>query len=98
MKRIRKITDLSVFFLTYQDYIKGVCINKLMNILNHFYQSLNAFQARIQCKALPLGMVQKMKKIRDNKGVFVAVLTDPSDAFDCILHGFTHSFRMHPFL
>ena len=28
-----------------------------------------------------------MKKIRDNKGVFAAVLTDLSKAFDCIHHG-----------
>ena len=31
--------------------------------------------------------VEKMKKIRDNKGVFAAVLTDLSKAFDCISHG-----------
>ena len=34
-----------------------------------------------------LMLVEKMKKIRDNKGVFVGVLTDLSDAFDCIPHG-----------
>ena len=34
-----------------------------------------------------LMMVEKMKKIRDNKGVFAAVLTDLSKAFDCIPHG-----------
>ena len=33
-------------------------------------------------------MIEKMKKIRDNKGVFAAaVLTDLSKAFDCIPHG-----------
>ena len=36
-KRIRIATDLSVFCLIYQNYMKGVCINKSMNILNHFY-------------------------------------------------------------
>ena len=42
MKRIRMTTDLSVFYLIYQNYMKGVCINKSMNILNQFYQNFNA--------------------------------------------------------
>ena len=31
-------------------------------------------------------MVEKMKKIRENKGVFAAVLADLSKAFNCIPH------------
>ena len=31
-------------------------------------------------------MIEKIRKNRDSKGVFVAVLTDLSKAFDCILH------------
>ena len=31
-------------------------------------------------------MVEKMKKIRDNKGIFAEVLTDLSEGFDCIPH------------
>ena len=31
-------------------------------------------------------MVEKMKKIRDNKGIFAEVLTDLSEDFDCIPH------------
>ena len=31
-------------------------------------------------------MIEKMGKIRDSKGVFAAVLTDLSKAFDCISH------------
>ena len=42
IKRIRITTDLSVFYLICQNYMKGVCINKSMNILNHFYESFNA--------------------------------------------------------
>ena len=34
-----------------------------------------------------LVMVEKMKKTRDKKGVFAAVLADLSKAFDCIPHG-----------
>ena len=33
-----------------------------------------------------LVMIEKRRKIRDNKEVFAAVLTDLSKAFDCISH------------
>ena len=33
-----------------------------------------------------LGMMKKVKIIRDKKGIFAAVLTDLSEAFDYILH------------
>ena len=42
IKRIKITTDLSEFCLIYQNYMKGVCINKSMNIMNHFYQIFNA--------------------------------------------------------
>ena len=66
--------------------MKGVCINKSMNILDHFYQSFNAVSDKDSVLCI-LVMVEKMKKIRDNKGVFAAVLIDLSKAFDCIPHG-----------
>ena len=33
-----------------------------------------------------LAMIEKLRKITDKKGIFVAVLTDLSKAFDCIPH------------
>ena len=66
--------------------MKGVCINKSMNILDDFYQSFNAVSDKDSVLCI-LVMVEKMKKIRDNKGVFAAVLIDLSKAFDCIPHG-----------
>ena len=42
------------------------------------------FQTRIQCTTLPFSDGRKNEKIRDNKGVFTAVLTDFFKAFDCI--------------
>ena len=35
-----------------------------------------------------LVMIEKLRKIRDNKGVFAAVFTDLLKAFDCISHAF----------
>ena len=43
--QLKKVTTLDitpVSYLIYQNYIKGDCINKSMNILNHIYQSFNA--------------------------------------------------------
>ena len=33
-----------------------------------------------------LFMIEKLRKIRDKKGIFAAVLTDLSKAYDCISH------------
>ena len=44
------------------------------------------FQTRIQCTTLSFSDGRKNEKNRDNKGVFAAVLTDLSKAFDCIHH------------
>ena len=44
------------------------------------------FQTRIQCTTLPFSNGRKSERIRSNKGVFAAVLTDLSKAFDCIPH------------
>ena len=86
-KVVSKITtSLSVFYLIYQNYLKVVYINKWINI---------SFSAKFQCDFKQVFsaqhsfsvMVEKMKEIRDSKGVFDTVLTDLSKAFNCILHG-----------
>ena len=46
-----------------------------------------SFKQRFSALHCLLVMVIKMKKIRDKKEVFAAVLTDISKAFDCIRHG-----------
>ena len=87
MERIRITTHLSVFGLIYQKYMKDVCINKPMNVLNHFYQSFNAVSDKHSVHTLLFGNGRKKKKIGDNRGVFAAVITDLFKAFDCIPHG-----------
>ena len=61
--------------------------------INHYFQSL---LSELQCGLRQgfsaqhcfLVMVEKMKKKnRDNRGVFAAILTFLSEAFECIPHG-----------
>ena len=60
--------------------------------INEYFES---FLSKFQCsfrqgfsaQHFLLGMVKKIKKLRSNKGVFAAVLTDLSKAFDCTSHG-----------
>ena len=44
------------------------------------------FLQELQCIALPVSYDRKMEKILDYGGVFGALLTDLSKAFDYILH------------
>ena len=60
--------------------------------VNEYSQSLlSKFQygcrQRFNARHCLLVMVEKIIKIRDSKGVSVAVLTELSKAFDSILHG-----------
>ena len=60
--------------------------------INEYFES---FLSKFQCsfrqgfsaQHFLLGMVKQIKKLRSNKGVFAAVLTDLSKAFDCTSHG-----------
>ena len=61
--------------------------------INEYFESLLSkfqcgFRQGFSAQHCLLVMVKKMKKIRDSKGVFAAVLTDFYKAFDCIPHGF----------
>ena len=58
-----------------------------MYILILFYQNFNvAFAKVIAHSIVVLYMIEKIRKIRDSKGVFAAVLTDLYKGFDCISH------------
>ena len=53
------------------------------NILSKFQCGFRKGYSAQQCLLL---MVERLRRSRDNKGVFAAVLTDLSKAFDCIPH------------
>ena len=59
--------------------------------ISEYFESLLSksqcgFRQGFSAKNCLLVIVEKMKKIRDNKGVFAAVLADLSKAFNCIPH------------
>ena len=64
------------------------CIHDKINA--YFDDNLSIFQCSFRkgysAQHRLLYMIEKIRKNRDSKGVFVAVLTDLSKAFDCILH------------
>ena len=61
------------------------CMDQQMN--KYFESLLSKFQCGFR-QGFSACDGQKKKKFRDNKWVFVAVLTDLSKAFDCILYDF----------
>ena len=63
--------------------MKGACIIKYRNILKLDFPNFNAVFARVTVHSL-LAMIEKWKTAFDNEGVFTALLTDLSKAFDCI--------------
>ena len=58
-------------------------INAYFDILSKFQCGFRKGYSAQHCL---LYMIEKIRKIRDSKGVFAAVLTDLSKAFDCISH------------
>ena len=63
--------------------MKGACIIKYRNILKLDFPNFNAVFTRVIVHSL-LAMIEKWKTAFDNEGVFTAILTDLSKAFDCI--------------
>ena len=61
-----------------------------MQLNEYFANFLSKFQSGFRkgfsTQHCLLVMIEKLRKIRDEKGVFTAVLTDLSKAFDCIPH------------
>lgn len=62
--------------------MKDACIMRCINILMMFYQ--NGFQKGHRAQHKLIFMIEKFRKIRDNKGAFAAVLTDLSQASEFI--------------
>ena len=62
------------------------CIQRQLN--EYFANFLSKYQCGFRTQHRLLLMIEKLTKIRDEKGVFAAVLTDLSKAFDCIPHNY----------
>ena len=60
-------------------------VNKYLESLLSEFQC--GFRQGFSARRCLLVMVEKMKKTRDTKRVFAAVLTDLSKSFDCIPYG-----------
>ena len=66
--------------------MKDFCMIILVITLMMFYQNFTAVPKRFWCLKLSIYMIKTMRKIRDNHGVFAAVITNFSKAFDYISH------------
>ena len=67
--------------------LTDACNNKLLNILNLFYHSFKTVSDKDSVHNTVFNDDGKSEKNWRQKGVFAAVLTDLSKAFDCIPHG-----------
>ena len=66
--------------------MKGTCKNNLTSTLMIYFQSINVVLGKAMGLRIVLVVTEKLRKIRDKKGIFGAVLTDLSKAFECIPH------------
>ena len=85
LKKIKVIIDASVFFQIYQKIYKR-CIQTQLN--EYFANFLSKFQCDFRqgfsSQYFHFVMMEKLRKIKDQKGVFAAVFTDWSKTFHCI--------------
>ena len=66
--------------------MKGTCKNNLTSTLMIYFKSINMVLGKAMGLRIVLVMTEKLRKIRDKKGIFGAVLRDLSKAFECIPH------------
>ena len=76
-------TGRLVYFPIHTHFMKDFCMMILVIALM-FYQNLTAVLKRFWCLKLSIYMIKTIRKIRDNHGVFAAVITNFSKTFNCI--------------
>ena len=82
-KNSRSISLLSNLSKIYERYMNDEINGYFDHILSKFHCG---FRKGYRAQHCLLYMMEKIRKSRDSKGVFEAVLTDLSKAFDCISH------------
>ena len=79
----RLISILSSILKIYERYKQEQLHDYFNDLLSKYYCDFRQDNGAQNCL---LGMMEKVRIIRDKKGIFAAVLTDLSEAFDCIVH------------
>ena len=79
----RPISILSNISQNFERIMHNQMNNFFLNKLSKYQCGFRKVFGKQHCL---LVMIKKLRKIRDNQGVFAAVFTDLSKAFDCISH------------
>ena len=86
---IKLIVDPLVFYLFYLNLLNAVYMIKFMSILILYDQKFNVASEKVFSTQYSLtAMIEKWRKNMDKGKSWVALLTDLSKAFDCIVHEF----------
>ena len=81
----RPISILSNISKIYEKYIQTQLNEHFANFLSEYQWG---FRQRFSAQHCIFVIIEKLRKIRDEKKVFAAILTELSKYFNCILHEF----------
>ena len=79
-------TGQLVYFQINLKFMKDLCMILWVITLMMFYQNFSAVSEEVLVLKTVYYMIETIRKTRDSHGVFAAIMTDLSKAFDCISH------------